>query len=102
MTDSDLAEWLVRAREDGLNRTEDGKTGLIFVKENVAGSSFILDKSDNSVMRTDKQFHAIFEDAGYTITKQFLQRGMPNELHHISCFVLRPNYPMSGTLQKQV
>ena len=38
MTDSDLGEWLIRAKQDGLNRAEDGKTGLIFVKENVAGS----------------------------------------------------------------
>ena len=56
LTDSDLSQFLVKTRESSLNRTSDGKTGLVFVKENVAGASFILDKSDNSVMRTDKQF----------------------------------------------
>ena len=91
LTDSDLSQFLIKTRESGLNRTSDGKTGLVFVKENVAGASFILDKSDNSVMRTDKQFLAIFEDAGYTVMKQFYQKGMPRELHHISCFVLRPS-----------
>ena len=100
LTDPDLAEWLAKAKEGGLNRTEDGKTGLIFVKENVAGGQFILDKSDNSVMRTDRQFHAIFEDAGYTVMKQFYQKGMPGELHHISCFVLRPNYAAENAQQQ--
>ena len=91
MTDNDLRDFLIRARTEGLNKTSDGRSGLIFVKENVAGSSFILDRSDNSVMRTDEQFNAIFEDAGYTILKKFYQEGMPDEIHHISCFVLRPN-----------
>ena len=78
-----------------MNRTEDGKTGLIFVKENVSGGEFILDKSDNSVMRTNKQFETIFQASGYTIMKQFIQKGMPKELHHISCFVLKPNFEKS-------
>ena len=47
----------------------DGKPGLVFVKENVAGNKFIVDKDDNSIMRTEKQFSAIFQDAGYTILK---------------------------------
>ena len=95
LTDSDLSEFLAKTKRDGLNRTEDGKTGLIFVKENVAGGEFILDKSDNSVMRTNKQFETIFQASGYTIMKQFIQKGMPKELHHISCFVLKPNFEKS-------
>ena len=56
-TDSDLSSFLLKARTKGLNLSSDGifgKTGLVYVKENVAGAQFILDKSDNSVMRTDK------------------------------------------------
>ena len=92
LTDSDLHDFLVKTRQNGLEfNSETGKSGLIFVKENVAGKKFILDRSDNSVMRTSSQFSEIFEGAGFTIVKQFLQRGLPSELHHINCFVLRPN-----------
>lgn len=63
---------MVKTREKGLKpKTADGKSGLVFVKENVSGSSFILDREDNSVMRTEKQFSALWLDSGYTIVKQF-------------------------------
>jgi len=61
------------------------------VKENVSGDTFLLDKSDNSVMRSNAQFMAIFEKAGYQVMQDKIQRGMPEELHHIRCYVLRPS-----------
>lgn len=39
----------------------------MFVKENVASEEFSVDKSDNSIMRTEKQHSAMFEEAGFTI-----------------------------------
>ena len=42
--DNDIADFLTRAREQGLKRdAATGKSGLIIVKENVAPSKFILD-----------------------------------------------------------
>jgi len=92
LTDNDLLTFLNKTKESGLTRSEDGKkAGLIFVKENVSGGpKFIVDKSDNSVMRTSEQFKAIFEDAGFQVLQDKTQRGMPDELHHIKCYVLRP------------
>ena len=92
LTDADLLEYMTKTREHGLTKSEDGsKSGLIFVKENISGgSTFLLDKSDNSVMRTSAQFRTIFENAGYQVLQDKTQRGMPDELHRIKCFVLKP------------
>ena len=92
LTDNDIAEFLLKTKRDGLTRDESsGKTGLIFVKENVHGGTFLLDKSDNSVMRTNDQFMALFQDTGFTVMQDRIQRGMPDELHHIRCYVLKAN-----------
>jgi AdoMet dependent proline di-methyltransferase len=34
------------------------------VKENVTGDKFLIDRSDNSIMRTTKHFEALFEESG--------------------------------------
>lgn len=61
LTDNDIAEFLQKTKEEGLSSSEDGKTGLIFIKENVhVGNTFLLDKSDNSVMRSNDLFVALF------------------------------------------
>ena len=39
-------------KSKGLMRDANGKTGLVFIKENVNDGGFLLDKTDNSVMRT--------------------------------------------------
>ena len=92
LTDADLHDYMTKTRKHGLTQSEDGsKSGLIFVKENTSGeSNFLLDKSDNSVMRTSAQFRTIFENAGYQVLHDKTQRGMPDELHRIKCFVLKP------------
>ena len=72
MTDADLLDFLRSAKADGLVRKEFGKTGLIFIKDNAQKDKhFLLDRDDNSVMRSIEQFEAIFEDAGYNILKEF-------------------------------
>ena len=54
LTDNDLVEFLEKTKKTGLVQSDDGKTGLVFVKENVAAGEFIVDKTDNSIMRTEK------------------------------------------------
>jgi hypothetical protein len=70
LTDSDLLDFLVRTREnleisDEVNAQGVKKSGLLFVKENVNTDKFLVDRSDNSIMRTNSHFEAIFEDAGF-------------------------------------
>ncbi len=94
MTDEDLLEYLINTRNNLEESSEIGpdgkrKSGLIFVKENVCRDRFLIDKQDNSVMRTQEQFDALFEDAGLETLTQFYQKGFPEELYPIACYVLR-------------
>ena len=65
LTDADLLEFCIKTRQN-LAKTselsESGlqKSGLLFVKENVHKGKFIIDREDNSIMRTVKHFDAIF------------------------------------------
>jgi len=75
LTDSDLHDFLIKTR-DNLREEVDPKSkalkhGLIFVKENVSPDEFLIYKDENSIMRTEKHFNAIFEDAGFDILTQF-------------------------------
>ena len=89
LIDTDCLSFLEKAK-DSLVRCEDAsKSGLIFVKENVAAGDFIVDKDDNSIMRTEKHFTTMFEEAGFKILTQFYQKGFPKELHKVSCYVLK-------------
>ena len=45
----------------------DKKNGMIFAKENVHDTGFYLDKDDNSVVRSDKIFEELFEQAGLQV-----------------------------------
>lgn len=61
LTDADLLDFLIRSR-DNLEVSEEvmdsgaRKSGLLFVKENVNSDRFLVDREDNSIMRTDKHF----------------------------------------------
>ena len=63
LTDADLHDFLVRSR-DNLEDEIQSKRGLMFVKENVNDEKFLIDRTDNSIMRTTKHFEAMFESAG--------------------------------------
>ena len=68
MTDTDLVDFFKKCRLNGLNKTEDGKTGLIFVKDNATQDKvFTCDKQDFSVMRTEEHLDAIYQEAGFTV-----------------------------------
>ena len=70
LTDSDLHNFLVRSREnlevsDEVTTQGVRKCGLMFVKENINDEKFLVDRTDNSIMRTNGHFEAMFEDAGF-------------------------------------
>ena len=74
LTDSDLLDFLVRTKEnlevsEEVNASGVKKSGLLFVKENVNGDKFLVDRVDNSIMRTNSHFEALLEDAGYQVLK---------------------------------
>ena len=65
LNDQDLIKTLHRCRE---NVTVKGnKCGLIFVKENVKKAGAYLDKSDNSLARSEFYFKVIFDVCGLAI-----------------------------------
>jgi hypothetical protein len=64
------------------------KCGLLFVKENVNTDKFLIDREDNSIMRTVKHFDCLFEEAGFQTLKQFYHKNFPEELYAIHCWVL--------------
>ena len=61
---------------------------MIFVKENVHDIGFYVDKDDNSVVRSDKLFEELFEEAGFTVVKHIYQQGFPKDLFKISLYGL--------------
>eukprot|EP00349_Pseudokeronopsis_sp_Brazil_P003754 CAMPEP_0202960712 /NCGR_PEP_ID=MMETSP1396-20130829/4869_1 /ASSEMBLY_ACC=CAM_ASM_000872 /TAXON_ID= /ORGANISM="Pseudokeronopsis sp., Strain Brazil" /LENGTH=80 /DNA_ID=CAMNT_0049680111 /DNA_START=601 /DNA_END=843 /DNA_ORIENTATION=- len=63
---------------------------LIVVKENVNDKGFLLDKDDNSVLRDNRYFMEMFDQAGFSVIKHQYQKGFPKDLYKISIFVLRP------------
>ena len=65
LTDADLLEFCIKTRQNLTTTSElseNGlpKSGFLFVKENVHKGKFIIDREDNSIMRTVKHFDAIF------------------------------------------
>lgn len=69
LTDRDLLLFL-KATASHLEKTDDGRSGLLFVKENVCPGQFLVDTQDHSVMRTCEQFEALFEAAGLVVVSQ--------------------------------
>lgn len=66
LQDRDLVTALNKCREN-LTGDAGGKTGLIFVKENITKAGAHLDKSDNSIARSELYFKTIFDTCGLEI-----------------------------------
>eukprot|EP00405_Crypthecodinium_cohnii_P043196 CAMPEP_0206584734 /NCGR_PEP_ID=MMETSP0325_2-20121206/35935_1 /ASSEMBLY_ACC=CAM_ASM_000347 /TAXON_ID=2866 /ORGANISM="Crypthecodinium cohnii, Strain Seligo" /LENGTH=298 /DNA_ID=CAMNT_0054092021 /DNA_START=34 /DNA_END=926 /DNA_ORIENTATION=- len=66
--------------------------GLIFVKENVVkpGGSFVVDREDNSISRTDGQYKAVFERAGLRVLHEMVQTCWPTHLIPVRMYALKP------------
>lgn len=86
LTDADLLSFLQRAAQN--LKTKNDKQGLIFVKENVHETKVLVDRVDNSIMRTEAHFEHLFREAGLVVVSKKQQENLPDELHNVSCFVL--------------
>lgn len=84
LTDEDLLSFLAKCRAN----LADPAKSMLFVKENVHDTGFYVDKDDNSVVRSDKLFEQIFEQAGFTVVKHIYQPGFPKDLYKISLYAL--------------
>ena len=58
------------------------------MKENVHETRVIVDREDNSIMRTEAHFEHLFREAGLVVVSKQQQEHLPDELHSVSCFVL--------------
>lgn len=86
--DTDLIKTLSRCRE---NLTRKGnRSGLIFVKENAKKAGALIDKSDNSVARSEFYFKIIFDTCGLKIIHKSYQPDWDPDLLPICFWVLKP------------
>eukprot|EP00347_Sterkiella_histriomuscorum_P022135 403331558 len=84
LTDEDLIIFLKKCSENMID-----SNSLLVAKENVHDEGFYVDKEDNSVVRSDKIYQEIFEEAGFMVVKQQYQPGFPEDLFNISIYVLK-------------
>lgn len=86
LPDDDLHQFLVRCRK----ALKSG--GIVCAKENVVlEGEWVVDKEDNSIARTDAQYKAIFERAGFTVEHQLRQTCWPSDLIPVKMYALRPS-----------
>lgn len=71
--------------------------GMIFVKENVIlEGSWLVDKEDNSISRTDTQIKAIFRQSGLRLMHEMKQTCWPPDLIPVKMYALRPDDSVKG------
>lgn len=63
--------------------------GVIFLKDNIATRRRMVDADDNSQIRSDKQYKALFEKAGLACVKETSQVEWPKELYEAKMYALR-------------
>ena len=90
LTDDDLIQTLSRCRDNLTFDPESGKSGLIYVKENIKQHGAWLDRDDNSLIRNAVHFQKIFEVAGFEVLHKSTQLGWPKDLFQLMQWVLRP------------
>lgn len=64
--------------------------GYIVLKENNAKKGFVMDLDDQSLTRTDAQYHALFAQAGLECVVEELQKNFPAALFPVRMYALRP------------
>lgn len=85
LPDDDLVDFLRRC-QGGLR-----ENGIIGVKENVVlKGNWVHDTEDNSIMRTEAQYKAIFKRAGLVLAHELLQANWPQELFPVKMYALKP------------
>eukprot|EP01132_Coremiostelium_polycephalum_P007553 gene7553-9287_t len=80
--DNDLIEFLNRCM-DAL-----APNGIICIKDNTARKTFVMDKQDNSVTRTESHFKYLFEQSGCHLIKTLVQPGFPKDLFPVILYAL--------------
>ncbi|KHN96511.1 uncharacterized protein MAM_05454 [Metarhizium album ARSEF 1941] len=90
LTDEQVARFLTLAKA-----VLKPATGLVVVKENLSTSGTdVYDSTDSSVTRQDSSFRRIFRQAGMTVVRSELQRGLPErptlKLLPVNMYALRP------------
>eukprot|EP00922_Rhytidocystis_sp_ex-Travisia-forbesii_P064372 GHVS01095667.1.p1 GENE.GHVS01095667.1~~GHVS01095667.1.p1 ORF type:complete len:161 (-),score=27.97 GHVS01095667.1:120-602(-) len=85
LTDTDLISLLRRCAK-GLT-----PNGIICVKENVKlDGVFLVDKSDNSIMRTDEHYRSLFRSAELQLLLDRKQQHFPKSLLPVYMYALKP------------
>ncbi|KAJ2498109.1 hypothetical protein GGH96_004590 [Coemansia sp. RSA 1972] len=84
LTDDDLVAFFKRCTT-GL-----APGGLICVKENVAGTSYVVDSEDSSVTRSASVFETLFQKSGLAIIDQQTQTDFPDGLFEVKMWALQP------------
>ncbi|KAI9252725.1 alpha-N-methyltransferase NTM1 [Helicostylum pulchrum] len=83
LTDEHLVEFFKRCAK-GLK-----VNGLIGVKENNASSEALIDDEDSSVTRPNDELKRLFKEAGLTLIKEEVQRGLPQGLFPVRMYMLK-------------
>jgi len=85
LPDDDLVQFLERCRD-----TLRGD-GMICCKDNVVlDGAWVIDREDNSIVRTDEQYKAIFRRAGLEVLHEMKQTCWPPQLLPVKMYALRP------------
>lgn len=70
-------------------------SGFLCLKDNVARSGFLVDKSDSSIMRSDKYLKHLFRTAELELVRETKQVDFPREVFPVRTYALRPQRPPS-------
>ncbi|KAJ2153453.1 hypothetical protein IWW43_001314 [Coemansia sp. RSA 1935] len=84
LTDDDLVAFFKRCTT-GL-----APGGFICVKENVAGTSYVVDSEDSSVTRSASVFESLFQKSGLSIIEKQTQTDFPDGLFEVKMWALQP------------
>lgn len=64
--------------------------GFIFFKENcIGGHSFLVDKEDSSLTRTDEHYKRLFAECSLTVVKEAYQKEWPHDLFPVKMYALQ-------------
>jgi protein N-terminal methyltransferase len=84
LTDDDLAAFLA------MSKRSLKPNGIIFFKENcTSDDSFVVDKDDSSLTRSDAHYKRIFDAAGVKCVKEVIQPQWPKDLFQVRMYALQ-------------
>lgn len=83
LTDADFIAFLKRAK------TSLNPSGIIVIKDNILRSEgFWVDRSDNSIIRSDIFMRSLFARSGLSVLQANLQPNFPKELFPVMAYAL--------------